>query len=169
MEISMSSRVFKHCAVQALVLPMVLATVVAFSSPAVAQDSGGSRPAASPSAHPFKIAGSDPSALTTPDVQSETSDGHVSKNRVMGVSQDKHYKSGISSFQGGQGSIDSYPVDEFMFFIKGGVTLTSTDGTVLQAHAGEAVYVPKGWKGTWDSKKGYTKFYAVYDAVKAAD
>jgi ethanolamine utilization protein EutQ len=165
----MPSRVLKHCAVRAAVLPTVLSTVFAFSSPAVAQDSAGRPPAASQTAHPFKIAGSDPTALTTPDVQTETSDGHVTKNRVMGVSQDKHLKSGLSSFQGGQGSIDSYPVDEFMFFIKGGVTLTSADGTALQVRAGEAIYVPRGWKGTWNTKAGYTKFYVVYDAVKAAE
>jgi hypothetical protein len=29
--------------------------------------------------------------------------------------------------------------------------------------------VDVGWKGTWDAKKGYTKFYTVYDAVEAAD
>ena len=154
----MPIRVFKHCAVRAVALPMVLSTVFAFSSPAVAQ-----------TAHPVKIAGSDPTALTTPDVQTETSDGSVSKTRVMGTSQDGHFRSGISSFQGGQGSIDSYPVDEFMFFIKGGVILTSTDGMALQVRTGEAVYIPKGWKGTWDSKRGYTKFYTVYDAVKAAE
>jgi uncharacterized cupin superfamily protein len=164
----MPSRVFKH-AVRAVVLPMVLFAVVAFSSPAVAQVSAGTPPAASQTARPFKIAASDPAALTTPDVQSETIDGHVIKDRVMGASQDKHFKSGISSFQGGQGSIDSYPVDEFMYFIKGGVTLTSADGTALQVRAGEAVYVPKGWKGTWDAKTGYTKFYVVYDALKAAE
>jgi uncharacterized cupin superfamily protein len=148
---------------------MVLSTVFAFSSPAVAQDSAGSRPAASQTAHPFKIAASDPTALTTPDVQTETSDGQVTKNRVMGVSQDKHFKSGLYSYEAGRGNVDSYPVDEFMFFLKGGVTLTSADGTALQVRAGDAVYMPKGWKGTWNAKRGYTKFYVVYDAVKAAD
>jgi len=137
---------------------MMLATVFAFSSPAVAQ-----------TAHPFKLAGGDPAALTTPDVTTETSDGGVSKTRVMGTSKDGHFRSGISSYTGGQGSIDTYPVDEFMFFIKGGVTLTSTDGTALQVRTGESVYIPKGWKGTWESKKGYIKFYSIYDAVKAAE
>jgi uncharacterized cupin superfamily protein len=165
----MPSRVFKHRSDRAVVLPMMLSAMVALSSPVVAQAGAGSPSAASKAAHPFKIAAGDPTALTTPDVQTDTSDGHVTKDRVMGISQDRHFKSGLSSFQGGQGSIDSYPVDEFMYFIKGGVTLTSTDGTVLQAGAGEAIYIPKGWKGTWDAKTGYTKFYVVYDAVKPAE
>jgi uncharacterized cupin superfamily protein len=165
----MLSNVFKHCADRAIVLPMVLSTVFAFASPAVAQDSAGSRAAASQTAHPFKIAASDPTALTTPDVQTETSDGQVTKDRVMGVSQDKHFKSGLYSNEAGRGNVDSYPVDEFMFFLKGGVTLTSADGTALKVRAGDAVYMPKGWKGTWNAKTGYTKFYVVYDAVKAAE
>jgi ethanolamine utilization protein EutQ len=165
----MPNSVFKHCADRAVVLPMVLSTFFALSSPAIAQDSAGSRPAASQTAHPFKIAASDPAALTTPDVQTETSDGQVFKNRVMGVSQDRHFKSGLFSSEKGRGNVDSYPVDEFMFFLKGEVTLTSADGTALQVRAGDAVYMPKGWKGTWNAKIGYTKFYVVYDAVKAAE
>jgi ethanolamine utilization protein EutQ len=169
-EISMPSRLFKHCAVRALVLPMVLSTVVAFSPPAAAQDSAGNRPAASQTAHPFKISGSDLSALTTPDVQTDTTDGHIYKNHVMGVSQDKHYKSGLFSAERGEsGNIDSYPVGEFMYFLKGGITLTSTDGTVLEVRTGEAVYVPKGWKGAYNAKIGFTKFYVVYDPDKAAE
>jgi uncharacterized cupin superfamily protein len=57
--------------------------------------------------------------------------------------------------------IASYEDDEFMFFLEGGVTLTSADGTVLEAKAGEAVAMPKGWKGHW-STKGYKKYYVTY-------
>jgi len=32
---------------------------------------------------------------------------------------------------------------------------------VLEAHAGEAVAVPKGWKGHW-STKGYKLYYTAY-------
>ncbi len=57
--------------------------------------------------------------------------------------------------------IAAYEVDEFMFFLEGGVTLTSADGTVLEAKAGEGVAMPKGWKGHW-STKGYKKYYVTY-------
>ena len=57
--------------------------------------------------------------------------------------------------------IASYEEDEFMFFLEGGVTLTSADGTVLEAKAGEGVAMPKGWKGHW-STKGYKKYYVTY-------
>lgn len=56
---------------------------------------------------------------------------------------------------------EPYGVDEFMYFIKGSVTLTSSDGSVQTINAGEAVSIPKEWTGIWDTK-GYTKFYAIY-------
>jgi uncharacterized cupin superfamily protein len=57
--------------------------------------------------------------------------------------------------------IASYENDEFMFFLEGSVTLTSADGTVLEARAGEGVAMPKGWKGHW-STKGYKKYDVTY-------
>jgi uncharacterized cupin superfamily protein len=55
-----------------------------------------------------------------------------------------------------------------MYFVKGGVTLTSVDGDVQVIHAGEAVTIPHDWRGTFDTK-GYTKFYAIYSASGNAD
>ncbi|MDZ7644362.1 MAG: cupin domain-containing protein [Woeseiaceae bacterium] len=67
------------------------------------------------------------------------------------------YKSGKSRFE-----IDEpYGVDEFMYFIEGGVTLTSADGSVLVINAGEAVTLPREWTGVWDTE-GYTKIWVIY-------
>jgi uncharacterized cupin superfamily protein len=55
---------------------------------------------------------------------------------------------------------DDYGVDEFMYFLEGGVTLVSVDGTRTEVGAGEAVVVPKGWRGTWESD-GYKKIYVI--------
>jgi uncharacterized cupin superfamily protein len=115
--------------------------------------------------HPFSVSATDSNVLGTPDVETTVIQGRVSKNRVIGSSVDRRFVSGLYSSQAGKGSIDSYPVDEFMYFIKGGVTMICADGTVTRVDAGEAVQVPKGWKGTWDTK-GYTKFYVVYDPDK---
>lgn len=54
-----------------------------------------------------------------------------------------------------------YGVDEFMYFLKGGVTLTSADGTVTEIGPGDAVTIGRDWKGVWESK-GYTKIYVIY-------
>ncbi len=56
---------------------------------------------------------------------------------------------------------EPYGVDEFMYFLEGGVTLTSSDGTVTEVEAGEAVTIPKEWTGVWDTD-GYTKIWVIY-------
>jgi ethanolamine utilization protein EutQ len=76
-------------------------------------------------------------------------------------SKDSKVEMGLYDAGPSEQDIDSYEDDEFMFFLSGGVTLTSADGTVLEAHAGEGVAMPKGWKGHW-STKGYKKYYVTY-------
>jgi uncharacterized cupin superfamily protein len=56
---------------------------------------------------------------------------------------------------------EPYGVDEFMFFLEGGVTLTSSDGTVTEINAGEGVTIPKEWTGVWDTD-GYMKIWVIY-------
>ena len=67
------------------------------------------------------------------------------------------YRSGQSRFE----VEEPYGVDEFMYFIEGGVTLTSADGSVQVIEAGEAVTIPKEWTGVWDTD-GYTKIWVIY-------
>lgn len=56
------------------------------------------------------------------------------------------------------------PYEEFLYFTAGGVTLTSSDGTVMTVKAGESVSIPKGWTGVFETK-GYEKIYAIYDVA----
>jgi uncharacterized cupin superfamily protein len=58
-----------------------------------------------------------------------------------------------------------YGVDEFMYFLEGGVTLVSADGTRTEVRAGEAVVIPKTWRGIWESE-GYKKIYVIYSPDK---
>lgn len=76
-------------------------------------------------------------------------------------SKDRKVEMGLYDAGPSEQDVSSYPEDEFMFFLAGGVTLTSADGTVLDAKAGEGVAMPKGWKGHW-STKGYKKYYVTY-------
>ena len=48
------------------------------------------------------------------------------------------YKAGKSRWE----ITEPYGVDEFMYFLEGSVTLTSSDGTVQNIEAGEAVTIP---------------------------
>jgi uncharacterized cupin superfamily protein len=56
---------------------------------------------------------------------------------------------------------EPYGHDEFMYLLEGGVTLVSTDGTVTEIEAGEAVTIPKEWTGTWTTQ-GYRKIWVFY-------
>ncbi len=56
---------------------------------------------------------------------------------------------------------EPYGVHEYMHFIEGGVTLTSSDGTITEIHAGDSVIVPADFTGVWDTD-GYTKIYVIY-------
>lgn len=67
------------------------------------------------------------------------------------------YRSGKSHFEVNE----PYGVDEFMYFVEGGVTLTSADGSVQVIEAGEAVTIPKEWTGVWETD-GYTKIWVIY-------
>ena len=76
-------------------------------------------------------------------------------------SKDRKVEMGLYEAGPSEQDIASYEDDEFMFFLSGAVTLTSSDGTVLEAQAGEGVAMPKGWKGHW-STQGYKKYYVTY-------
>ena len=60
---------------------------------------------------------------------------------------------------------EPYGVDEYMHFLEGGVTLTSSDGTVTQIVAGDSVVIPKEWTGVWETE-GYMKIYVIYSPDK---
>ncbi len=98
-----------------------------------------------------------------PDVVEQThADGHVTKTATSLVSSDKNFSSGM--YRSGKTRIEisqPYGVDEFMYFLEGGVTLTSSDGTQLVINAGEAVTVPKEWTGVFETD-GYTKIWVIY-------
>ncbi len=91
-------------------------------------------------------------------------DGHVTFDVTSLTSSDEKFASGM--YRSGKTRIeipDGYGVDEFMYFIEGAITLTSLDGTKQVVRAGEAVTVPKEWKGVFETE-GYTKFWVIYSA-----
>jgi uncharacterized cupin superfamily protein len=99
-------------------------------------------------------------------VKSETGPDGSTTDVVMLRSKDQKVEMGLYEAGASEQDIQSYDDDEFMFFLSGGVTLTSSDGTVLIAKAGEGVAIPHGWKGHW-STKGYKKYYVTYSSEAA--
>lgn len=102
-------------------------------------------------------------AFERPDMfETKHDDGHTSLDVTSLLSSDKKFGSGI--YRSGKTRSDitePYGVDEFMYFLEGSVTLTSSDGTVQVIEAGEAVTIPKEWTGIWDTE-GYTKLWVIY-------
>jgi len=138
-----------HCAVGAFTLA---ASLFLMTSPAIGQVM-----------HPTKIAGNDPSAFTTPDIHTEA----TYKFRIMGRSADQNFRAGLSWTAKGVTDVDEpNTVDEFLFILKGREKYTSLDGTVVDVGAGEGIFVPKGWRGKWESDGPVEFFFAVYDPDK---
>jgi uncharacterized cupin superfamily protein len=95
-------------------------------------------------------------------IRTEHDSGNITLDVTTLLSSDKKFASGM--YQSGKSyfeTTDPYGVDEFMYFITGSVTLTSSDGTVQTINAGEAVTIPKEWTGIWDTD-GYTKIWVIY-------
>ena len=98
-----------------------------------------------------------------PDVVEQThADGHVTQTATSLVSSDKSFSSGMYRSEKTRIEVTQpYGVDEFMYFLEGGVTLTSSDGTELVINAGDAVTVPREWTGVFETD-GYTKIWGIY-------
>jgi uncharacterized cupin superfamily protein len=120
-------------------------------------------PATAQVMHPTKIAGNDPNSFTTPDVHTDP----TYKWRIMGQSADKNFRAGLSWTAKGVKDVDEpNSVDEFLFILKGREKYTSLDGTVIDVGAGEGIFVPKEWRGKWESDGPVEFFFAVYDPGK---
>ena len=97
-----------------------------------------------------------------PEMIESTHNGNTVQDVTAFLSSDRKFGSGM--YRSGKVRIEieePYGVDEFMYFLEGSVTLTSSDGTVQVVNAGEAVTVPKEWTGTWDTD-GYVKIWVIY-------
>ena len=114
--------------------------------------------------HPAKIGKEEVAGkvFERPDMTEKTRNGNTTLDVTSLLSSDKKfasgmYRSGKVRFEG----TEPYGVDEFMYFLEGGVTLTSSDGHVTEVTAGDAVTIPKEWIGVWDTD-GYTKIWVIY-------
>jgi uncharacterized cupin superfamily protein len=119
----------------------------------------------SSAAHPAKISKSDVAGeIFARDSMTETThnDGNTTLDVTTLLASDGKFASGM--YRSGKTRLEinePYGVDEFMYFLEGGVTLTSSDGTVTEIGAGEGVTIPKEWTGIWDTD-GYTKIWVIY-------
>jgi uncharacterized cupin superfamily protein len=88
--------------------------------------------------------------------------GNITHDVEAFLSSDKQFDAGMYRSGKVKAEItEPYGVNEYMHFLEGGVTLTSTDGTVTEIAAGDSVIIPAEWTGTWDTD-GYMKIYVIY-------
>ena len=114
--------------------------------------------------HPAKISEDDIDGdiFSRPDMFESTKDGNTTQDVTTFLSSDKRFGSGMYRSGAVRIEIDEpYGVDEFMYFLDGSVTLTSSDGHVQVIGAGEGVTIPKEWTGVWETQ-GYTKIWVIY-------
>ena len=137
-----------------------LAAVIALSQTVMAEDEATSLPAELNGA---EIAGA---IFARPDMtRTQHEDGHVTLDVTSFVSSDQKFSSGM--YKSGKTRLEvtePYGVDEFMYFLEGSVTLTSSDGSVQTIDAGEGVTIAKEWTGIWETD-GYTKIWVIYSAL----
>ena len=116
--------------------------------------------------HPAKMSKADIGGeiFSRPNMKKEDHDnGNTTLSVTTLKSSDKKFFTGMYKSRGEREEYkeEPYGVDEFMYFLEGSVTLTSADGAVQVIDAGEAVSIPREWKGTWESD-GYTKIWVIY-------
>ena len=114
--------------------------------------------------HPAKISASDIDGeiFKRPSMIELEENGNITQDVTTFLSSDKKFGSGMyASGKIRYEATEPWGVDEFMYFLEGSVTLTSTDGTVQVISAGESVTIPKEWTGVWETD-GYKKIWVIY-------
>ena len=103
--------------------------------------------------------------FSRPDMITTERSGGPTHDVVSLLGSDEKFVSGMYRAGASRSEINEpYGVDEFMYFLEGSVTLTSSDGSVQTIEAGDAVTIPKEWTGIWETA-GYTKIYVIYSAT----
>ena len=94
--------------------------------------------AAAPELKPAKVTATDARAAVfqrKSAVHENGADGPTTDVSLL-KSRDGRFEAGLYSAGASDQPIEAYEEDEFMYFLEGGVKLTSADGTVLEVHAG---------------------------------
>ncbi|TJV97102.1 MAG: DUF861 domain-containing protein [Mesorhizobium sp.] len=102
---------------------------------------------------------------------------NIPADRVIdGEAQDRRHRFYVGDRQSGQvrvgvweataysEKIENYPKDEFMYVIKGSVTIVEEDGKEETFVAGESFFMPVGFSGVWKQNETMKKYFMVYDS-----
>jgi uncharacterized cupin superfamily protein len=64
----------------------------------------------------------------------------------------------------GRFSADRSAAAEFCYFLSGRIVMTHIDGTRRELGPGDAIMLPRGWKGDWEIVEHTRKIYAFQSA-----
>lgn len=149
----MQSRPKKHVC---LIRPLVLACCLIAGLPVSSW--------ADDTVHPVKMSSAQIAGGIFKDYEPliNTENGNTTHDVEVFLSSDKLFDTGMYRSGKVRSEItEPYGVNEYMHFLEGGVTLTSSDGTITEIQAGDSVVIPREWTGVWDTD-GYLKIYVIY-------
>lgn len=135
-------------------LRVACATLLALAAPAMAAET----------IHPVKMSAAQIAGDLFKDYEPVVTErnGNTTHDVEVFLSSNKQFDAGMYKSGAVRAEINEpYGVHEYMHFLEGGVTLTSSDGTVTEITAGDSVVIPAEWTGVWDTQ-GYTKIYVIY-------
>lgn len=126
--------------------------------------------AETPQSHPARISKADITGeiYERPDMLETDHGDHTTLDVTTFINPAGTFATGMYKSSAVRFEIDEpYGVDEFMYFLEGSVTLTSSDGTVQVINAGEGVTIGSDWTGVWETD-GYSKIWVIYSADGSA-
>ena len=104
---------------------------------------------ASDAVHPVKISKAQVAGGIFQDYKPvvKTEGGNTTQDVEVFLAKDKQFDAGMYRSGKVRAEIKTpYGVNEYMHFLEGGVTLTSSDGTVTEVGAGDSVVIPEDWR-----------------------
>jgi uncharacterized cupin superfamily protein len=100
-----------------------------------------------------------PWAVATPAAGKDDPPG---EELVAFASADDRFSFGLTRRESLHREIE-WPHHEVALILEGEVEITSPDGSVVRASAGNVVVTPEGTSGVWRSLRPYRKVWAVYE------
>lgn len=92
-----------------------------------------------------------------------TLEGHQEEaSKTLWLSPDGQVEIGIWECTPGRFSADRTQTAEFCHILSGHVEMRHTDGTVDRLGPGDALMLPRGWKGEWVLLEQTRKIYVIY-------
>ncbi|MFD1880602.1 cupin domain-containing protein [Paracoccus pacificus] len=76
---------------------------------------------------------------------------------------------GIWEATPGRFTADRSQAAEFCHFLQGRIVMTHLDGTRVTLGPGDAIMLPRGWKGTWEILEQTRKIYVIYSGGDTPD